>query len=57
MSHESKYYGLNRFKLGFKPEVLEYIGEFDLIINEKQYNKILKYGFLAKEFNKKDILK
>lgn len=49
---DNKYYGLNRFKMGFKPDIYEYIGEFDLVIDEKEYNKLLKNGLLAKEFNK-----
>ena len=49
---ESPYHGLNRFKLGFNPDVYEYIGEFDLIINENAYNHLLKSGLLAKELNK-----
>lgn len=32
---ENPYYGLNKFKLGFKPHLYEFIGEYDLIINEK----------------------
>ena len=52
LSHENKYYGLNRFKLGFNPDVYEYIGEFDLIINKSVYNMLLKSGALADEFNK-----
>ena len=52
LSKENHYYGLNRFKMGFNPDVYEYIGEFDLVINEKQYEKLLKSGLLAKEFNK-----
>ena len=52
LSKENHYYGLNRFKMGFNPDVYEYIGEFDLVINEKQYDKLLKSGLLAKEFNK-----
>lgn len=48
------YYGLNEFKLGFKPHVYEFIGEFDLIINDKVYNSLGKKGILAKEFNKKE---
>ena len=55
MSRDSKYYGLNRFKLGFKPDVYEYIGEFDLIIDKFAYNSLLKSGALAKEFNKRAI--
>ena len=38
--------------MGFNPDVYEYIGEFDLVIDEKQYDKLLKSGLLAKEFNK-----
>lgn len=52
LSKENHYYGLNRFKMGFNPYVYEYIGEFDLVIDEKQYDKLLKSGLLAKEFNK-----
>ncbi len=53
-SKDNKYHGLNRFKFGFKPNVYEYVGEFDLPISPKAYNHILKNGTLAKEFNKKD---
>jgi len=49
------YNGLNEFKLGFKPKVYEFIGEYDLIINELNYKKLSRLGLLAKEFNKKDI--
>ena len=35
---ENKYYGLNRSKLEFGSTVLEYIGEFDYIINPTAYN-------------------
>lgn len=52
LSKDGYYYGLNRFKMGFNPDVYEYIGEFDLVINEKLYDKLLKSGLLAKEFNK-----
>ena len=52
LSKDGYYYGLNRFKMGFNPDVYEYIGEFDLVINEKLYDKLLKIGALAKEFNK-----
>lgn len=52
LSKDGYYYGLNRFKMGFNPDVYEYIGEFDLVINKKLYDKLLKSGALAKEFNK-----
>lgn len=51
------YYGLNQFKLEFKPKIYEFIGEYDLIINELDYKKLSHMGLLAKEFNKKDIKK
>ena len=50
--NENPYTGLNRFKLGFKPNVYEYIGEFDLVIDPKTYNMLLSNGTLSKEFKK-----
>ena len=47
------YRGLNEFKLGFKPHIYEFIGEFDLVLNEHDYHNLIKRGLLAKEFNKK----
>ncbi len=47
-----KFYGLNRFKLGFNPKIYEYIGEFDLIFNRYSYDNLLATGRLASEFNK-----
>ena len=49
-SINNRYYGLNNFKLGFNPKVYEYIGEFDLIINNRVYNHLVKKGLLEKEF-------
>ena len=34
-----KYKTLNNIKLSFNSTVMEYIGEFDLVINERAYNK------------------
>ena len=51
-SRDNPYHGLNRFKNGFNPDIYEYIGEFDLIIDDVKYNHLLKSGLLAKEFNK-----
>ncbi len=42
---ENKYSGLNEMKLGFNSLVTEYIGEFDIILNNFAYN-------LYKSFNK-----
>ncbi len=54
---ENPYYGLNKFKLGFHPKVYEFIGEYDLIIQEKKYTQLIMNGTLAKIFNKPDIKK
>lgn len=54
---ENPYTGLNRFKLGFNPKIYEFIGEFDLIIEPKSYEILLRNGILAKTFDKKDIKK
>lgn len=45
------YKGLNDFKIGWKPHIYEFIGEFDLVLNEKNYKSLNKKGLLAKEFN------
>ncbi len=52
--NDNPYHGLNRFKLGFNPNIYEFIGEFDLIIEPKSYDILLKNGILAKEFNKEN---
>ena len=51
-SKENPYLGLNEFKIGFNPRIYEYIGEFDLPLNEKKYMKMRSNGELAKIFNK-----
>ncbi len=52
---DNPYNGLNAFKLGFKPKVYEFIGEYDLVIENFVYKYLLKRGKLAKTFNKTDI--
>lgn len=49
--NDTQFYGLNKFKLGFNPNIYEYIGELDLIIDEKKYNNLLLTGKLHKEFD------
>ncbi len=49
---DSEYYGLTRFKKGFNADIYEYIGEFDLPIDNLKYDFLNKSGRLAKEFNK-----
>lgn len=56
-SKTNPYYGLNKFKLEFRPRIYEYIGEYDLPINTRKYLKLRKLGILTKEFKKKDIKK
>ncbi len=53
-SKDSPYYGLNRFKMGFNPNIYEYIGEFDLVIDERIYDILLRKGYLSKEFSKEN---
>lgn len=49
---DSKYYGLTKFKMGFKSDIYEYIGEFDLVIDPIKYEFLIKSGRMAKEFDK-----
>lgn len=53
LSITSPYYGVNEFKLNFKADVYETIGEFDLVFNNKIYKKIASNGTLSKLFSKK----
>ena len=49
-SPSSKYYEFNEEKLAFNPTIYEYIGEFDIILNEGAFKKIQGKGLLSKEF-------
>ncbi len=40
----NKFSGLNEMKLGFHPIVTEYIGEFDIILNNFSYNLYKSFG-------------
>ena len=51
-SKENKYYGLNKFKMGFNPDIYEYIGEFDLVLNKINYYFLNKKNLINKEFKK-----
>ena len=51
-ANNNKFQGLNEMKLGFGAEVTEYIGEFDLVINNTIYN-IHKKSRLGKKAMKK----
>ena len=50
--NDNPYHGLNRFKIGFNPMLVEYPGEFDLVIDKLSYDLMNKKGLLADEFNK-----
>jgi len=50
LNKDNPYYGLNHFKMGFKPKAFEFIGEFDLVIKNTVYNQLIKRGILNKEF-------
>lgn len=51
-SNKTNYYGLNKFKLEFKPKIYEFIGEADIIINEKEYLVLNKTKVINKLFKK-----
>lgn len=50
ISDSSPYKKLNDFKFSFNPEAYEYIGEFDLVINNTYYNLLWTTGKLEREF-------
>ena len=50
---KSKYHGLNQFKIKFNPTIYEFVGEFDLICNERLFKKLIKTSFIEDEFSKK----
>lgn len=50
---DSKFKGLNRFKIGFNPEIVEYIGELDLVVNNWGFKRLEKNNLLSNEFTKK----
>jgi len=51
-STNSKYYGLNHFKLKFNPTIYEFVGEFDLVCNDFTFKKLIKTSFIEDEFAK-----
>ena len=56
-SETNPYKELNKFKLKFKPEVFEYIGEFDLIVNKPFHQLLWSTNKIQKEFYKPAIKK
>lgn len=49
-SSDSKYDLFNSTKLDFIPNIYEFIGEFDIVLNELLFKKIQSKGLLSKEF-------
>ena len=49
-SESNPYKELNKFKLKFKPNVFEYIGEFDLIVNKPFHQLLWSTNKIQKEF-------
>ena len=56
-SESNPYKELNKFKLKFKPNVYEYIGEFDLIVNKPFHQILWSTNKIQKEFYKPAIKK
>ncbi len=46
---KGKYFNKNMRKLEFKPDIYEYIGEFDYIINEGAFRNLQSRNLIAKE--------
>lgn len=51
-SETNPYKELNKFKLKFKPQVFEYIGELDLIVNKPFHQLLWSTNKIQKEFYK-----
>ena len=56
-SETNPYKELNKFKLKFKPNVFEYIGEFDLIVNKPFHQLLWSTNQIQKEFYKPAVKK
>jgi lipid II:glycine glycyltransferase (peptidoglycan interpeptide bridge formation enzyme) len=52
-SKDNAYYGLYQFKRGFNSEIVENIGEFDMIINKNLYNTQKQIKSIKNLFNLK----
>lgn len=51
-SDRNPYFSVNKFKESFSPNIYEYIGEFDLVINKALYQYLLSSGKLGTEFDR-----
>ena len=50
LSNNNPYKGLNDFKLGFKPNIYEFIGEYDIVFKKHLYKKMASNGTLGNLF-------
>lgn len=50
LSDNNPYKGLNNFIMGFNPQILEYIGEYDIVFKKRIYNKLSSNGTLTNIF-------
>ena len=48
---DTTYKGLDEFKMKFNPIIFEFIGEFDYIVNDGLFNRLIKTSFIEDEFN------
>lgn len=48
----SKFKGLNDFKINWNSTIYEFVGEFDLIVSERLFKKLIKTSFIEDEFSK-----
>lgn len=51
LSDNNPFKGLNTFKMGFKPKVYEYIGEYDIILKKHRYKKMTNHGVFSNIFS------
>lgn len=50
LSDNNPYKGLNNFIMGFNPQILKYIGEYDIVLKKRIYNKLSSNGTLTNIF-------
>ncbi len=48
----ARFKGLNDYRLKWKPQVFEFIGEFDLVCSEYTFKKLIKTNYIENEFSK-----
>lgn len=49
-SESSPYYEYNQERLAFNPDIYEFIGEFDIILSDMKFNRIMNKGLMSHEF-------